>query len=81
MAGKRTYKDVVIAVETHIEHIREDISKVKTHLEKLNDKEGIQNVAIAKNKMNIKWIVKIGTGIAFVILSLLAIAAGLVRIF
>jgi len=81
MTGKRTYTQVVTSFETHIEYIREDIGKIELHLKELNGREGEQDIDITKNKTNIGWIVKIGSGIAFVILSLLAIAAGLVRIF
>lgn len=81
MAEKRTYTAVVSALETHIEHIREDVGKIELHLKELNKREGKQDVAIAKNKTNIGWVVKIGSGILFVILTLMAIAAGLVTIF
>jgi len=77
----RTYTAVVSSLETHIEHIREDITEIKMHLKESNDQTRKQGLAIAKNKANIHWIIKIGTGIAFVILSLMAIAAGLARIF
>ena len=57
---KRTYKEIVASLETHIIYINNHLQNIDSHLERLNSGEGMQNVAIAKNSVRISLIYKIG---------------------
>lgn len=81
MTEKRSYRDIVISVDTHISHINNHLQNIDGHLEKLNNTNVEQSIAINRNKDRIVLFYKIGGGIAVVLAGLLAaVVTGLIRV-
>jgi len=81
MTEKRSYRDIVISVDTHISHINNHLQNIDSHLEKLNNTNVEQSIAINRNKDRIVLFYKIGGGIAVVLAGLItAVVAGLIQI-
>ena len=81
MTDKRSYRDIVIATETHIAHISNHLQNIDTHLERLNATEGKQNIAIVKNATKIGLMWKIGGGLFSLLLLIIGIGLKLVGVY
>lgn len=60
MADKRSYRDIVISVETSLNYINNHLQNIDGHLNKLNERTKENEVSSSKNSNNIKWILRIG---------------------
>lgn len=85
MAEKRTYKEVVASLETHIIYINNHLGNIDKHLNKLNERIGNSEVQTAVSKASISRIWKIGGGIFLGLLTVIgiivAIAFGVLNLF
>jgi len=68
MADKRTYKEVLASLETHIIYIGNHLKNIDSHMGKINDTNLEQELKIGRNKDRISLGYKIGGGIALIAL-------------
>jgi len=68
-----TIREIVVRIDERVIAIQTNIVKVFAHLERLNNQENRQNVAIAKNSVRIGLMWKIGGGILVLLGSGIAI--------
>ena len=69
--ASETIKIIVARIDERVLNIQDSISKIDSHLDRLNDSEGKQNVHIAKNAVKIGFMWKIGGGFLVVIAGIL----------
>lgn len=70
MADKRSYREIVLDLEkhlveynVHIVYIGNHLKNIDSHLNRLNERTGDCEVLTGSNSTNIKWIIRIGSGL------------------
>ena len=60
MSEKRSYKEVLASLETHIVYINTHLGNIDQHLNRLNERTSENEINTAKNSNNISLIWKVG---------------------
>ena len=78
MINKRTYKETLVSIETHMIYIQTHLKNIDSHMAKINDTNLEQEVKLARNKDRISLGYKLGGRIGGGLFAVLLLAIGVI---